>query len=162
MDKKKNTRDYITFLNKVRRLGLIDNEEKEYYGYITAHHEQLKCLYEIYQEGMTFIDLGCGAGNVLRYADNIGYKVTGVEFNLSLCAHLGKYDHINKDIKTLDEDVLNKYDVIYCYRPLKDDELKEYLNKVIGGMSKGSYLIIPDFKVKDSRVTEIKQHIYKK
>ena len=157
-----NNRDYINFLNKVRGLGLIDNTDKEYWGYITAHHNQLHCLYGIFKEGMSFVDLGCGAGNVLKYANNIGYEVTGVEFNETLIKYLEDYNYYTNDIKNLDKEFYKNYDVIYCYRPLKDEELIIYINKVIEYMGVGNYLVIPNHKVKDNRLIKIDNDCYQK
>lgn len=143
MNKKENKKEYINKLNKVRALNLIDNSEKDYWGYITAHIDQIECLYDVYQEGMTFLDLGCGAGNVLEYAERIGYDVIGVDFNPELL----KYTHcktVCEDIKKLTKEFYQKFDVIYCYRPLKTKELKEYILSLESKIKPGTILITPD------------------
>jgi len=149
MNEKQNGNDYIKYLNKVRELGLIDNTQYEHHhGYITAHKDQLKPLYDIFVEGMSFIDLGCGAGNVLRYADNIGYDVTGVDFNKDLLEHAKDYKTIHCSFDDLKDDDYKKYDVIYIYRPLKEKELKVYIEKIKRCMKEGSYIFAPDFLYK--------------
>lgn len=143
MDIRSNNADYVVFLNKVRGLDLIDNtSDRDYWGYITAHHEQLHYLYDIYQEGMTFLDLGCGAGNVLRYADNIGYNVTGVDFNKDLLKHV-EYKKVHSDFKDLSDNFYKEFDVIFSYRPLKKEFLIPYLEKVRLHMKKDSVLVTP-------------------
>jgi len=145
VNKEENGIDYIKFLNKVRNLNLIDNTNyDEYYGYITIHKSELECLYDIYKEGMTFLDLGCGAGNVLRYANNIGYNVTGVDFNKELLKYANNYKTIECDLRDLDCNEYKKYDVIFSYRPLKGVEFNNYIKKVFNCMNKKSYLLTPD------------------
>lgn len=148
--------DYIKYLNTVRGLGLIDNTNYiDYHGYITAHKDQLKGLYDIYKEGMSFVDLGCGAGNVLLYAHNIGYDVVGVDFNESLLKHV-EYKTICADLNKLEPDFYKDFDVIYCFRPLTDENLKPYLNKVIACMKSGSYIMTPTRVQENKNLIEVK------
>ena len=146
MNRTQNGNDYIQYLNKVRSLDLIDNTDYEnHYGYITAHKDKLAPLYDIFVEGMTFVDLGCGAGNVLRYATNIGYDVTGVDFDKNLLEHAKDYNTIQSKFEDLEDDFYKDFDVIYIYRPLKKEELKIYIDKIKLCMSEGSYIFAPDF-----------------
>jgi cyclopropane fatty-acyl-phospholipid synthase-like methyltransferase len=155
--------DYIKYLNKVRGLNLIDNVDyKEHWGYITAHKDQLGYLYKIYEEGMSFIDLGCGAGNVLRYANNIGYDVTGVDFNDKLLNQIEDYKTINEDLRKLDKSIYKNYDVIFSYRPLKEEGFKKYINNVVDNMKVGGYLITPDVKINNEQLVTIEKYKYQK
>jgi 2-polyprenyl-3-methyl-5-hydroxy-6-metoxy-1,4-benzoquinol methylase len=145
MTEKQNGAEYIKYLNKVRKLDLIDNTQYDtHHGYITAHKDQLAPLYDIFVEGMTFIDLGCGAGNVLKYADNIGYDVTGVDFDKNLLKH-AEHKTIHCSFEDIEDDDYKKYDVIYIYRPLKEEQLKVYIEKIKVCMKVGSYIFAPDF-----------------
>lgn len=146
MNKKENQVDYINYVNNVRKLGLIDNTNyKEHWGYITAHKDELECLYDIYIKGMSFLELGCGAGNVLRYADNIGYDVTGVDYNKELLKHSKNYKVLNKYFKDLEDSFFKQFDVIYAYRPLKDEQFNLLIERIKNNMKLGAYLITPQF-----------------
>lgn len=142
-----NNKNYNYFIKHLSFKKLLDyNKNYNYWGNIPIEVEHLECLYDIYQPGMKFIDLGCGVGNVLRYAKNIGYDVTGIEFNEKFKEHLTNYDVLYQDVRKIDFNLLRKFDVIYSYKPLKND-FKEFIEKVKSYMKREAYLITPTFNI---------------
>ena len=155
-----NILDYNRFLISIDRYELFNYDKTlNYYGNIPINVEELKCLYDIYKPEMKLLDLGAGIGNVLRFTNNIGYDVTGIEFNPDFEKYLKKFNYSIKDIKELGVSYFKNFDVIYSYKPLKDD-FEEYLNMVISGMKSGSYLLTPDFKIKNDKLNEIGEFLY--
>jgi SAM-dependent methyltransferase len=156
-----NGKDYLLYQQYLKEKGVFDYDKNHsYWGNVPITSPVLKPLYKIFKQGMKFLDLGCGAGNVLRFADNIGYNVKGIEFNAELLKYTGAYKTEIKDIRELDENIYSTFDVIYTYRPLKL-ELEEYLVRVIQNMKTGSFIITPDFKIKNKRVELIDSFTYK-
>ena len=145
MEKKLNNKDYNNFISLINRKELIDTKKTyDYWGNIPIEVEYLEPLYEIFKSGMTFIDLGCGAGNVLRYAKNVGFKVKGVEFNLDFKPHLRAYDVEFMDVLDFSIDEIIKFDVIYSYKPLKF-EFDKFIHDIKNALPKNSHLITPYF-----------------
>ena len=162
MNQKDNCKEYRLYSMQLGKQGLIDlDNKKEYWGNVLIKDNYLDILYTIYKPNMTFLDLGCGAGNVLKYANNIGYNVTGVEFNKNLIVYLKDYNYINEDITKLDEKFFNQFDVIYSYRPLKK-EFKNFIDKVIKNMKQDSYLLTPTFIVDNDNVKDLDNYLYQK
>jgi SAM-dependent methyltransferase len=123
--------------------GLIDNvvnDKSEFFNNIIIDVRFLKDLYKIYQPNLTFLELGCGVGNVLRFAKNIGFKVTGIEINQNLIQD--NIEVINMDIQKYPAENYKDYDVIYIYRPLKNG-YDDYINLIIDNMKSGSILMTP-------------------
>ena len=153
MDVVSNSRDYLLYQQYLNEKKVFDfNKEREYWGNLPITSPFLKPLYSIFKKGMTFLDLGCGAGNVLRYADNIGYTVKGVEFNSKLLLYTGQYETEVQDIRKLKENIYESFDVIYSYKPIKKG-FDSYLNKVINNMKKGSYILTPAHHIENKKVT---------
>ena len=124
-----NNKNYKFFLSVIAKEGLIDrNREYSYWANFPVDVKELECLYNFYVPGMSFIDLGCGAGQVLRYARHIGYKTKGIEFDKKFETVLTNFDVDFINLKEMDLRQLEMYDVVYCYKPFKkglDDFLKQ-------------------------------------
>ncbi len=162
MNKILNNREYLLFIQYLEFKGLIDKKRNyNFWRNITINSSSLHPLYDIYKPKMKFLDLGCGAGNVLRYSSNIGYDVTGVEFDKNLTKYLGNYSYICQDITKLDKSYFNDFDVIYSYRPLKDT-FKDFINIVIQNMKKNAYLLTPTFNVENKQVVDLGNYLYRK
>jgi 2-polyprenyl-3-methyl-5-hydroxy-6-metoxy-1,4-benzoquinol methylase len=145
MQIKDNNVEYIKFAMQLAKEGLVDLKgTNNNYGNIITQPYHLKVLYDVFEEGMTFIDLGCGAGNVLNYAYNIGYNVEGVEWNKDLINK--NHNVIHADITKIDPSVWKNIDVIYTYKPLKKG-MDEFINKIIKHMKKGAHLITPEYNL---------------
>lgn len=143
--REENNKNYKSFINHITKKKLLDgSKEYENWGNIPIEVEHLEQLYNLYEEGKSFIDLGCGVGNVLRYAKNIGYVTRGIEINTSYKKYLKNYNVSFIDITKMDLKELNNYDVVYSYKPLKG-EFKEFVKKVKRNMKSGATLITPHF-----------------
>ena len=162
MDMLENSKDYLLYQEYLKKEGILDfDRDKEYWGNVPITTKHLKCLYKYFKPNMKFLDLGCGAGNVLRFAKNIGFDVTGVEFDKKLIPYLNDYKYLNQNIKELDKEFYSDFDIIYSYKPLKDD-FKDYVDLVIDSMKSGSFIVTPSFRIKNDKVKRIGQNIYKK
>ena len=140
---KDNVIDYLLYTESMTKKGLIDNvvnDKSEFFNNIIIDVRFLKDLYKIYQPNLTFLELGCGVGNVLRFAKNIGFKVTGIEINQNLIQD--NIEVINMDIQKYPAENYKDYDVIYIYRPLKNG-YDDYINLIIDNMKSGSILMTP-------------------
>jgi len=140
---KDNVIDYLVYTESMTKKGLIDNQidkESEFFNNIIIDVRFLEDLHKIYQPNLTFLELGCGVGNVLRFAKNIGFKVTGIEIDKNLIQD--NTEVINMDIQKYPTDNYKEYDVIYIYRPLKTG-YDDYINLIIENMKCGSILITP-------------------
>jgi SAM-dependent methyltransferase len=140
---KDNVIDYLVYTESMTEKGLIDNnvdQKSEFFNNIIIDVRFLKDLYKIYQPNLTFLELGCGVGNVLRFAKNIGFKVTGIEINQNLIQD--NTEVINMDIQKYPVENYKNYDVIYIYRPLKNG-YDDYINLIIDNMKSGSILMTP-------------------
>lgn len=157
-----NSRDYLLFQQYITLKGATDRDRKKsYWGNVPVSSNNLQCLYNIYKPNMKLLDLGCGAGNVLRFAKNIGFDVFGVEFNKELTVYLGDYDYIHGDITKLSKDFYKKFDVIYAYRPLKK-EFQDYVELIVNNMKSGSYILTPDFEFKSKLLKPISRYLSQK
>ncbi len=143
MEYSKNIKDYNKFIDKLIAKGINNHDPNlTYWGYVISDFSNLFMVNRMFKPGMKFVDLGCGAGNILRFAKNVGYDVTGVEFDKSFKSYLKTYKHLIQDMTLLDNDFYKEFDVIYVYRPLKDN-LKDYMNTVVSNMKVGAYIISP-------------------
>lgn len=98
----------------------------------------------------TFLDCGCGIGNIALLAANIGYKnVAGIEFSKKIAniAEATTESPRRRVWKVIRDNVLtfkhyHEYDVIYYYCPIIDRELeKKFERRVQKHMSIGSLVI---------------------
>lgn len=139
----KNNKEYLKNAMYLAKKNFIDLEgTKTNYGNIIVQPYQLKILYDIFEGGKTFIDLGCGTGNVLNYAYNIGYDVIGIEWNINLINK--NHNVIQSDLTKVEPSFWEDIDVIYTYKPLKKG-MDEFINKIIKYMKVGAYLITPEY-----------------
>lgn len=161
MDFKSNELKYNEYIKTIKEEGMVDNSrELPYWGNIPIKSFYLNPLYEIYKPGYKFLDLGCGVGNVLLFAKNIGYDVFGVEFNYKYLNHLKGYKHLHYDITKLDGNFYNDFDVIYSYKPLKEN-FNNFLEDVISNMKENSFLLTPQHKVISNNVIDLSCNLYK-
>ena len=153
-----NSEDYV---NNIHKDLINQDRDSKYWGFIPVRYSLLSPLYNIYTKGSKFLDLGCGNGNVLRYAKNIGYDVTGVEIDKSFEKYLTDYNYVINNIELLDNDFYKNFDIIYSYIPIKEGKCN-YINKLVNCMKVGAYLVTPHTRVKDERLECIDMFVYKK
>ena len=162
MNLTENIQLYETFIEQIDKAKLTDRRRNlSTWGNWPIDCEYLKPLYTIYRPGFKFLDLGCGVGNVLLFANNIGFDVFGVEISEKLCSHLSDYNHECNDISNLPSDFYFKFDVIYAYRTLKEG-FATYVNEVISLMKPGAFIITPFFDVKNEFVKLVNLWTYQK
>lgn len=97
-----------------------------------------------------FLDVGCGAGNVIMFADSLfrwPFQAHGIERDrkLSLIARQfinPMYDNYIQNMDAFKFKKYGEYDIIYYYCPIQDDELQKKLELLIEkNMKVGAYLI---------------------
>jgi SAM-dependent methyltransferase len=162
MDYRKNKIQYLHWIRTKTDKQDYSSDSK-YWGFQPIQPRYLKCLYDFYKDGYNFLDLGCGDGNVLNFAKNIGYNVSGVEYNKDFDQCLLEYDHIICDFTKLNTDYYNKFDFIYSYSPLKD-ESDFFFNKLVYYMKNGAVLYLPiiEHRIKNKRVEMIGKSLYRR
>jgi len=103
----------------------------------------------------TFIDAGCGIGNIVMIARCIGYRAYGIELNDKyvdmaeeiLTSQIATYDHYNvKKGDILKEGDWGKYNVIYYFQPIKDQQLEIEFEKKVEEMAKPGAFIVAGMK----------------
>ena len=111
--------------------------------------------------GKTFLDVGCGIGNICGVAAHMGLNAEGIELNPVLY-NIGKeiYPEIrfhNVDIRDFNE--YNKYDIIFYFAPMGTENLERDLKiKVENNIHIGAYVIISGWrfeKTKDDRFIKL-------
>lgn len=164
MEYKDNVIDYLDFVKKMKTKGLIESEvdkTSSVWNNLVIDVRFLKGLYKVYRPNMKFLELGCGVGNVIRFARNIGYNCIGYEINFNLIKDLGDNDIKLFDIRNLSKIEYENSDIIYCYRPIKDG-YDEYIKNIISYMKKGSILMTPMSFQKDDNLKMIDLFMYEK
>jgi len=90
-----------------------------------------------------FLDAGCGVGNIMLLAGNIGFNAYGLEYNFKTAATAKKLcggKIVVADI--VDYPKYDMYDVIYTYVPIRDGDKRDKFCKVLAhSMKIGAYLI---------------------
>lgn len=115
------TKDEISY--KKGEYPFIPHRVDESFNYIKESIRLFKQLNN--KNPKTFLDLGCGIGNILEIAKLNGLESTGVELNETLI-NLGK--QIRPEVNIIHDDILKwipkqKYDIVWFYKPLCDHML---------------------------------------
>lgn len=100
-----------------------------------------------YTNGKSFIDVGCGVGTKVAFANAYGFKATGVEINLEYVkvarTLLPDLSIIHMDARELD---YSSFDVIYFYCPMHNHEFELALEKQIYTTAKKGVIILANLK----------------
>jgi len=128
----------------------------------------------LYNKGIkhdpTFLDAGCGIGNIMLLARSAGFDVSGIDLNPDLIelAHYLLDSHVvHENSFTLDiANILsynkyNTFDVIYYYHPLSDSKLESEFEKKVEDEAKEGAIIIAALKrdwtiIRDKRFRRLK------
>lgn len=159
-----NVIDYLDFVKEMKSKGLIQTEvdqESKVWNNIVIDVKFLKGLYKVYQPNMKFLELGCGVGNVLRFAKNIGYVTSGFEIDSKLFGKSNNPDIYRGDITLIPTYNYKNSDVIYCYRPLKEG-YEDYINMVVSNMKTGAILMTPMTFQKNDSLKMVGMFMYEK
>lgn len=118
----------------------------------------------------SFLDTGCGIGNVMLLASKIGFDVYGLEIDPTVIAFAEKLKIlpgciIKQNILTYKK--YGKFDVIYFYRPIASTPKQTKFEKILKEQMKIGAILIPIFKadksiIRDKRFKRIhvEQHSY--
>lgn len=89
-------------------------------------------------------DIGCGVGNVVYFANKIGYDAVGIEIQENLKSLHEKIgiNIIYGDFFEIDLSFLKEMDIIYLYRPIHDYSLNNKLMTLIYENTKEDVIII--------------------
>jgi SAM-dependent methyltransferase len=158
---------YKNYISRNKNLGLYNkNNSDKFWGNIPSGYSQLIFLSRYVGKDYSFFDIGCGAGQVLDFARNIGIdKVSGLEIDNELyqeCINNG-FDVINGDLINIDLSFLKNFDILYFYCIIKDESLMGLtMQRICDSMKVGSIIKadLVDFKVKN--FNEIGLNLYKK
>jgi SAM-dependent methyltransferase len=84
-------------------------------------------------EGKTgkFLDVGCGIGDKVLMAKELGFDAYGIEKDERLFKIANKYLSNITLIDAMDFQDYDKFEVIYVYRPFKDEEKLKQLSDLI-------------------------------
>lgn len=99
----------------------------------------------------SFLDIGCGIGNVLLFAELMDFTVFGLEkdeYPCSIAAKLiGQEEVIQQDIWEFDD--YHHFDVIYYFRPFHDGNLERRFERFIEDQLKPGGVLIGNRKMSD-------------
>lgn len=96
----------------------------------------------------TFLDIGCGIGNILLVAEQFGFDVYGIEkdpFSFQIAAELiGPEKVTQADIWTWDQ--YGHFDVIYYFRPFSDREPQSRFEKLVEEQMREGAVLVANHK----------------
>lgn len=150
----------LEYVNNIKSLGPV-KDTKKYWGNIPVRVELLLPLLKIFEEGFRLVDLGSGVGHVLRFAENLGYDVTGVELDETLVKQCVKHKCHHGNIEDLENSFFKEFDVVYSYLPLKDN-VQVFIDKVVESMKPGAYLVLPEIRPKNKNLVHVDGCYYRK
>lgn len=92
----------------------------------------------------SFIDLGCGIGNILIVAKQLGYKVSGVEINpeyVKVCKeHLPDDNIVQDDLWTWEPK--EEVDIIFMYKPFHNEDLwTRFIRRLVDLLPDNQYIM---------------------
>lgn len=98
-----------------------------------------------------FLDVGCGIGNIMLFAEQLGFAVYGIEkdpYPYSIAARLFGEEKVGQhDIWAYDQYAL--FDVIYYFRPFSDHEPQKRFERMIEERMRPGALLIANHKNSD-------------
>jgi SAM-dependent methyltransferase len=99
----------------------------------------------------TFLDAGCGVGNIMALAHSVGFDVSGIDINpdlIELAHHLFRHtQNYELDIcDILSYNRYNEFDIIYYFCPIQDIELEKQFEKKVETDAKRGAIIIAALK----------------
>ena len=97
----------------------------------------------------SFLDIGCGIGNAMLVAEQIGFDVYGFEkdefpFRIA-CELMGANKVTQEDIRHYDK--YEQFDLIYYFRPFSDGQLMREFEKMIEDRIKPGGILIANRKM---------------
>lgn len=83
-----------------------------------------------------FLDVGCGIGDKVMIAKELGFDAHGIEKDKKLFKIADKYLFNIKNIDAFGFDDYDKFDVIYMYKPYEDEKKLKQLRDLINSKKK--------------------------
>ena len=115
----------------------------------------------------TFLDIGCGTGNVLLIAEQFDFDVYGIEKDDYPCTIARQ---LIDDAKILQEDIrgykhYDKYDVVYYFCPFSDGKQQRQFERFIEDQMRTGGILIANQKrsediASDARFKKIHEHYH--
>lgn len=122
-----------------------------HYGFVpydTLHiTDGLSAIYhKIDKPRPTFLDIGCGIGNITQIANYIGFEAHGLEYNTRIyniaLKLTSRYECTIIKGNMLKFERYHKYDVLYYYEPIGNGNLMiKFAEKLAREMKLGAYVI---------------------
>lgn len=112
---------------------------------IKAYDTLVRRELDSFRSHFKFLDAGCGVGNIMLLASEIGFTSYGLEIDpTTIC--FAKKRGIRPDY-IIRQDILtykcyNDYDVIYFYRPIIKDKKQTKFEKIVKGQMKLGAILI--------------------
>lgn len=103
------------------------------------------------KEPYTFIDIGCGIGNVMLFAEQMDFDVYGFEKDEYPCNIAKKMlgtDRVSQD-DLWNYDQYERFNVIYYFRPLANGEAQRKFEKMIEDRLQPGGILIANRKMSD-------------
>lgn len=105
---------------------------------------------------LSFIDIGCGIGNVLLFAEMMGFRVAGIEKDIFPCRVAQKlFDEravTPTDIWEFEE--FSRFDVVYYFRPFHDGNMQRRFEEYIEDRVRPGGVLIANRKMSDKIETD--------
>jgi len=139
-----------------RRSGNDTTKEYPFVAMDTRQaYAQLKLARDYFREqgrfkpGLSFIDIGCGIGNVMLMAELMDFSVYGIEKDqvpFEIAAKLLGDELVAQD-DIWDFRRFNEFDLIYYFRPFSDKKLQTRFEKLVEDELKPGAILIANRKM---------------
>jgi len=99
----------------------------------------------------TFLDIGCGIGNVLLFAEQVGFDIYGIEkdqYPFYVASRMLGSGRISQD-DILDYDRYGDFDVVYYFCPLTDGALQKNFELQVENSLRPGAILIANYKRSD-------------
>lgn len=90
-----------------------------------------------------FLDIGCGFGTKVLFADALGFDAWGIECNkkyADIAKRITFYWKIKKG-NALNYKKYNEYDILYFYEPMKSNKIDKFYKKVLNNAKSPSIIV---------------------
>lgn len=107
-------------------------------------------------EPFTFLDVGCGIGNVMLFAEQMDFEVSGFEkdqFPFRIACKLMGNDRVTQE-DLWEYDGYHRFDVIYYFRPLANGEAERRFEKMVEEKIRPGALLIANRKMSEDINTD--------
>ena len=119
-----------------------DNDEREDGSYKYVPYNMDGFIKLLPSNKKLFLDVGCGIGDKVLMATEMGYEAHGIEKDEQLFKIADRYVYNIKNIDAFEFEDYNKFDVIYMYRPYKDENKLKQLSNLIKSKMKPEAIFI--------------------